>query len=315
MLAPMILQGTAHGFLLTEVSAAERTARDRLTFDAWGTKLTREQYLDRERLLRQTDHGRMAMHTWALRVSNGVIMASCETFRLPLLHSGAVEVIASVFVDPPLRGARMASRMIEALVKQRREAGLDGLILFSEVGAEIYARTGFRLLPSPTRTWPRSSAAAPLARGIRSEELGEALEWRNRMREGRVDIRLLGSIVQWHLARSEFYAGLLGLPRSAVVGARFGDVQALWVPDYKNNALRVIDATGPAGALLDPIMSVAGREAALLGLERVELWDDSLSITLPGGVELPRDDDLPMGIAFTPRGELFMGPVSRACWA
>ena len=73
------------GFLLTEMSAPEKVARDRLTFSAWGAGLTRDQYLTRERLLSQTDHGRLDMRTWALRVPNGVIMASCETFRLPLL--------------------------------------------------------------------------------------------------------------------------------------------------------------------------------------------------------------------------------------
>jgi GNAT superfamily N-acetyltransferase len=308
-------QSVAPGFFLTEASAAERTARDRLTYEAWGRKLTREQYLDRERLLRQTDHGRMAMHTWALRVPNGVIMATCETFRLPLLHNGAVEVIASVYVDPPLRGARMASRMISALVAHRREAGLDGLILFSEVGVDLYGREGFRLLPSPTRVWGLSTETAPPVRVIRDEELAEALDWRNRVREGRVDLRLLESIVDWHLTRAQFYAETLERPLSSIVGARFGDVQALWVPDYKSNALRVIDATGPAGASLDQVMAVAGREAAVLGFDRTELWDDAVSVNLTGGTELAREDDLPMGIAFTPRGELFMGPVSRACWA
>ncbi len=30
---------------------------------------------------------------------------------------------------------------------------------------------------------------------------------------------------------------------------------------------------------------------------------------------LGRDDEIPMGVAFTPRGALFLGPMSRACWA
>src|SRR4051812_26925324 len=147
------------GFLLGEASAAEKVARDRLTYEAWGSGLTREQYLDRERILRQTDQGRLGMRTWVLRVPNGVVMASCETFRLPLLPTGVAEVIASVFVDSPLRGARMASRLMKALVAHRKAAGIDALLLFSEVGERLYAHAGFHALPMPTRRWAATPAA------------------------------------------------------------------------------------------------------------------------------------------------------------
>lgn len=303
------------GFLLTEMSAPEKVARDRLTFSVWGTGLTREQYLDRERLLRQTDHGRLDMRTWALRVPSGVIVGSCETFRLPLIPTGVVEVVASVFVDAPLRGARMASRMMQALVAHRRIAGIDGMLLFSEVGAKLYARAGFKTLPSPSRTWEAAANGEAATHRLLISERTQALEWRNQARAERIDLRLMEQVFDWHLERSLFYAQAMPRRMTGFVGTRVGDVQALWVPDYKGNVLRVLDVTGPAGASLEPVMAAAADEAASLHLDRVELWDDAVSVLLPGGAPDERDDDIPMGIAFTPRGELFLGPLSRACWA
>ncbi len=123
------------GFRLCEAAAGDKLTRDKLTYEAWGDRLTLPQYLTRERLLRASGHARSGLHTWLLRLPNGVVVASAETYRLPLTPAGALEVVASVFVERPLRGVSMATRLIDALVAQRREAGLDGLVLFSEVGA------------------------------------------------------------------------------------------------------------------------------------------------------------------------------------
>ena len=304
------------GFFLDEATAGERTARDRLTYDAWGGRLTREQYLDRERILRQTEHGRHAMHTWVLRLSSRVIVASCETFRLPLSPRGAIEVIASVYVERPLRGVKMASRMMEALVQSRREAGIDALLLFSEVGTEIYARAGFKPLPAPVRSWGNASGESVRpVEWLTRDDLGSALESREAVRDGRVDVRLTESVIDWHLERAAFYRQTLGLPGTDRIGARCGGVQAIWVPDFKNNVLRVLDATGPADVSLEPVIEAACRESAALGLDGVELWDDPVSARLQGGAVRLRDDDIPMGQAFSPIGELFLGAVSRACWA
>jgi hypothetical protein len=119
----------------------------------------------------------------------------------------------------------------------------------------------------------------------------------------------------WHRERALFYARTQSRPMPLSIGARLGESQALWVPDFKSNVLRVIDATGRPDDSLDPLLNALAREAAELGFRHVELWDDAVSLRLTGGEPLPRTDDVPMGQAFTPRGALFMGPLSRACWA
>jgi GNAT superfamily N-acetyltransferase len=302
-------------FLLGQASATERLARDRLTYAAWGGRLGLGQYLDRERRLRQTWHARLGMRSWVLKVPNGAVLASCETFRLPLAPAGSVEVIASVFVDRPLRGAGLATRLVDALVAQRREAGIDALVLFTEVGVTLYNRSGFRLLGAPTRTLAARKTAGCGAEPVALAGLPALLEQRARLRTGLLELRLGEELFDWHFERARIYAEALGRPRPESVGARHGDALVLWAPDFKNDRLRILEASGPAGTELGPLLEAAAAEAFRLGLSAAELWDDTHSAQLPGGATYPREDDLPMGLSFTPRGELFLGPLSRATWA
>jgi hypothetical protein len=304
---------SAPGFLLGEATASEKLSRDRLTFEAWGARLSPEQYLERERLLRATEHARWSMHTWVLRLPNGVVVASCETFRLNLVPGGALEVVASVFVERPLRGVGMASRLTGALVAHRREAGIDGLVLFSEVGTEIYARAGFRVLPAPTRRIAASPGAMPLGSAERSFDSIRVL--RAGLREGDLHLRVDRALFDWHHARSGFYARMLGLEPIDSVGATVDGVTGLWAADVKGGVLRLLDVSGERGASMDGLLELAARVAHRHGLSAVELWDDAHSLTLGGPPPFQRDDDLPMGVAFTPRGELALGPLSRAFWA
>lgn len=303
------------GFHLGLATASERLARDRLTFEAWGQRLGPSQYLDRERTLRGTDHARLSMHSWVLRLPNGFVVASCETFRLSLQPAGAVEVVASVFVERTMRGARMGSRLMAALVAHRREAGLDGLVLFSEVGTGLYEQVGFRPLPAPTRRVAACSPTASTPGVLAADALPALFALRDRRREGRLDLQLTEPLVDWHLERARFYARTLGRPLPAGLGAIDGEVGALFVPDFKNGLVRVLEASGPPGGSLEGVLAAAAGEAARLGLSHVELWDDAHSRELRGPPALPRADDLPMGRSFTPRGELFLGPLGRACWA
>jgi hypothetical protein len=100
-----------------------------------------------------------------------------------------------------------------------------------------------------------------------------------------------------------------------LAGASTDDALVLWVADYKNGLLRLLDASGAPHADLSPLFDAAAHEAATLGLAAVEHWDDAHSLALAGPPATGRDDDLPMGLSFTPRGELFLGPLARAAWA
>ena len=299
------------GFLLCEAAAGDRLARDKATFESWGARLTLPQYLARERRLRATEHARQRMHTWLLRLPNDVVVASAETFRLPLSPAGALEVVASVFVERSLRGVGMATRLIDAIVAHRREAGLDGLVLFSEVGEGLYERSGFRRLPAPTRRWPARASSTPVGVTNASDLL---LVRRRLARRDVLDLASDVELVDWHLTRSDFYRDVLDLS-DASAGAFTDDASLLWCSDAKAGVLRILDASGKPGASLTPLVDAAANEAARLGLSHVELWDDAHSLELTGGTLFERDDDLPMGLAFTPRGEVMMGALPRLAWA
>lgn len=304
------------GFLLRDAGAGERLQRNRMTHEAWGTGLTVGEYLERERRLRQTAHGRLAMRTWLLKVPNGVTLASCETFRLRLRPDATIEVIASVFVDRPLRGAGIASRLLRALVEDRREAGLDALVLFSEVGPTLYERLGFRRLPAPTRRLEAEPGAPPAGvRLLRAGELPAALALRQALRGGAPGLELDETIFGWHLERSRVYAEAQRRAGVESIGATDGKVLLLWSGDFKDKALRVLEASGPQGASLERVLDAATRVASDAGLLGVELWDDCHSLRLGGPEPAERLDDLPMGIAFTAAGAAALGPLSRAFWA
>lgn len=302
-------------FLLTQARAGERLVRNRLTAPVWAGGLTDAQYLERERRLRQTEHGRLGMQTWLLKLPNDTTLASCETFRLPLLHGGALEVVASVFVEPALRRSGMASRLLRALVTHRRECGLDGLVLFSEVGAKLYERCGFRRRPAPTRRVPASADTRTTATPIGRGRLGELIDRRNALREGGVELLLNEALVEWHLERARVYAEAFNRPPPDAVGAVDGDAVALWAPDHKNDVLRILEISGPDGANVDGLFAAAAAEAARQGLTTVEHWDDAHSARLDGPACCERTDDLPMAVPFTPRGELATGALSRLHWA
>ena len=135
----------------------EKRARDRLTYSAWGERLTVDDFVEREARLRAHPWARAAMATWFLRGDRGAVLSSCETFRMESRlrrAGGAVEhgvtfAVASVFTEPSLRGRRLASTMMEQLGRRLAESepGADAphaIILYSDVGPAMYQRAGYQ---------------------------------------------------------------------------------------------------------------------------------------------------------------------------
>src|SRR3954471_20058278 len=121
----------------------EKLARDAVTFAEWGTRLTLEQYREREAALRA--HPFCAgMRTWLLTEGDEVL-ASCETFdnvsRLGDAR-GTSWLLASVCTEQALRGRGYATRMMDLLARRADAEGVQACVLFSDVGERIYARSG-----------------------------------------------------------------------------------------------------------------------------------------------------------------------------
>src|SRR2546429_2590439 len=92
---------------LVQADEAERLALDRLTYQAWGTRLDPAQYLEREARLRAHPWSQQALTSWLLLSDGGELLSSCETYRMDSFAAGAPGAtfgVASVFTEPRLRG-------------------------------------------------------------------------------------------------------------------------------------------------------------------------------------------------------------------
>jgi RimJ/RimL family protein N-acetyltransferase len=134
---------------LVLASEAQKQARDALTAEAWSAGLSPEAYLRREQRLRALAVPRLGMRTWLLVEDNGRILSSCETFTFPsFLRAeqtawGQSFGVASVFTEVPLRGRGHATRMLSLLCEALgQETGAHAVVLYSDVGASQYARSG-----------------------------------------------------------------------------------------------------------------------------------------------------------------------------
>jgi predicted GNAT family acetyltransferase len=134
---------------LTIASLDEQRQRDAQTHDAWGEKLTPAQFIAREERLRTHAWPRAALTTWFLRDDDGALLASCETYHMRSFLDGARGDsfgIASVFTEPALRQRGHATRLMDLVTARVRQdwPAAHAMLLFSDVGAAIYERSGYR---------------------------------------------------------------------------------------------------------------------------------------------------------------------------
>src|SRR5205814_7961510 len=101
-----------------------------------------------------------------LRGDDDRLLASCETYRMRSFLDGEPGDsfgIASVFTEAALRKRGYATRLID-LVRARVHddwPAAHAMMLFSDVGAAIYERSGFRARPAEDLVFP--PAPGPLA--------------------------------------------------------------------------------------------------------------------------------------------------------
>lgn len=315
-----------HLALATE---ARKAQRDALTFTAWGRTLTPEAYALREQRLRAHPWARAEMKTWLL-CEDGGVLASCETFRTDsFLRTGGGApspgdsfAIASVFTEERLRGRGYATRLMDLVAAELEQASprVHGALLFSDVGAALYGRSGYRELPA----WDWRFAPAEGAPGERVERLlreADVAAALARMRRPDADFFLWPSAAQvdWHLERERIYAEALGQPRPEACGATVGASTALWASAGRERELKVLMLDARSAGDAEALLEAARRVAHRAGLERVVAWEEPalapLLAPIPGGTREPRDGSLPMlrplrpGLPVSPAL-----PVPRALW-
>lgn len=89
--------------------------------------------------------------TWSALVDQGEILASAKEYALHgVLDGRPVRIvgIGAVFTQPSHRGRGHAQALIERLIARAARDGADLALLFSEIGADYYARAGFTTVPT-----------------------------------------------------------------------------------------------------------------------------------------------------------------------
>lgn len=170
------------------------------SFPLWGDGLSRADYERYNRAQTMTPWG--ADHLERVAWMDGdEVLASAKRYRLELGFGGSGVPclgIGAVFTPPRLRGRGHAAALIEALIEEAAREGMQYALLFSEIGADYYARLGFEPIVIKESTLglkpqTREGAPAVLVRGG--------------------DDRDIAAIAAMHLKRAETYA--LALNRSA----------------------------------------------------------------------------------------------------
>lgn len=316
-------------------------ALDQETHASWGGGLTLPQYLQRERVLRAVPFARRGLRTWILRSDAGAAVASCESYETDVGVAGKRGLghgIASVYVPHAHRGHGYASQLLTGVHDVLRKEGVLLCFLMSEIGPTLYARLGYAGRPLFTRRFAAADPKETHGAAPPWELLGEA-QVAGALASRRLPVRSLTveaspEHVLWHMARSRFYASVLGRKAGQHVGAvaRGADAMALWAPDYRDDILRILtlypgsrlsapgavfEPRSPEGEAVRNVLHAGRAVAAELGLSAIELWENPLSSAyLRGGVRTEgKDVPMVLGLQGQPkvRGDEWLD-YERAHW-
>jgi GNAT superfamily N-acetyltransferase len=308
---------------LVRATPAQLAIRWRLHHQAWGAGFELPLYLQREAALAEHEVIASGLTAWLLVQGDGEVVASCESHASEAwtvdadghVRRESMETVASVLVEPRLRGCGYAMALMRALREQQRQAGLPLSALYSDVGPQLYRRSGYMLHPAVESTRPVAAASTHPAHvdlvGI--GEVGELLA-----QDARELAAWLGGSsapafaevprvdrVLWFSLRSQYRAWARGQAPPQAVGARAGeDGWCLWSSDAVEPVLHVLlwRPHGVRGAqrLTDACLA----HAAQLGLREVVWWDADRDTGLdpyrqpqlqpPGAIRRERSSSLPM---------------------
>jgi GNAT superfamily N-acetyltransferase len=290
--------------------------RDRVTYESWGSALTIEQYLAREARLRAHAWSRGVLTSWLYCDAGGAALCSCETYRMASLMDGArgeTWAVASVYTEPAVRRRGHARAMMKALVERARAAGAHASILFSDVGAPIYERSGYVAAPAFDLIFPPLAGDAAAGVDVLLREPVELAP-----PDDKFSVWPTADQLSWHLVRARIYGEALGRAPLAYAGARAGSATAIFGVDWLRDGLYVLALTATRGDEAEAVIAAARRVAHSLGLREARLWAQPWRFTGRddlGGDRVARNGALPMLASFRAALDVTMWrTIPRAVW-
>ena len=138
----MAILARAEGPLLQQVLDA--------SFGIWHDGLDRQGYSRWYAAQLATSWGRTHLDRWAL-VDREEVQASAKIYTFDAVLDGRpirIAGVGAVFTQPAHRRRGAARELLTRLLDRAAADGVDAALLFSEIGADYYARLGFEVVPT-----------------------------------------------------------------------------------------------------------------------------------------------------------------------
>jgi GNAT superfamily N-acetyltransferase len=242
----------------------------RATYDIWHDGLSRRAYDRYYAGQLATVWGRTHMQRWAL-VAGHAVLASAKTYLFDAALDGRpihVVGLGAVFTQPAHRGRGHAQELVARLVEQHAaDRGADLALLFSEIGADYYARAGFTVVPRSDLGLrvvesDRRGAPAILVRAGEERDLDDLVAMgRARSAGCRFHLQRDRELIQFALTKKRMLAGLgpAGAREVQFFIAEEGASAVAYVIVSARGSEWVVEEAGdrdPAGARLGAILQV-----------------------------------------------------------
>lgn len=308
---------------LVLANPAQQAQRWRAHHQAWGSGMDLALYLRREEALAEADFCRTSLRLWLLLGDGGQVLASCETYAGQMwvvdaagrMSKERLETVASVLVEPELRNQGHAARLLRLLKDKLVFERTPLTSLYSDVGPQLYRRTGY-LLHAARQSVRRVEAGTAWPEGVRELGLGDVADllkedgerqglWLSQSSApGVAEVARAGKIA-WFQMRSQYRAWARGQEPHPVIGARTAEGgYMLWTADAPEPVLHSLvwrpRSREDAGVLAQAACAFALER----GLQQVIWWDADRDTGLdpfrgpelrpPGAVASGRERALPM---------------------
>lgn len=250
---PVLPNKNSDDISLEVATPEELLAQQYINSVEWRGALDLETYIRREVFLANQDMTKDgALAGWVLVYqppggSQRQVLCGCETYRKKALVSrnGQVEDttcygVGSVFCPPEFRGKGYAGRMMNDLGKKLRSWQGENVkkplfsVLFSDIGKDFYARSGWQVFPSSHVSLPAAESPPrhlPATRLLKAGDISELCMLDEKLIRRRL-AKANGSTValvpnrdtvSWHHAREEFVAKELFNTNPIIKGAVSGE--------------------------------------------------------------------------------------------
>ena len=186
------------------------------THTIWSEGLTPAAYERYYTAQLATPWGRQGLRRFAL-VDGADVLSSVKLYTFDAVLDGdpiRVAGLGAVFTQPDHRGRGAAPDLIERVLEKATAGGADLALLFSEIGADYYARLGFETIPTATHTLrviesERHGAPATLVRSGDDRDLDHIAAMGDvRAAPFRFRIARDRAVIHYALAKKRLLAGL-----------------------------------------------------------------------------------------------------------